>query len=112
MYSIERVKCLPSRGMKRNVRVVGGSCLLPREGGPVGRTGASTPLSAQQSHQWEKNKGLSNATNTDVPKGRLSETVKMTATHSSLFPSHRSLGDKLGQCALLAVPILPHPLSI
>lgn len=47
------------------------------------------------------------ATNTDVPIAKLSETVKMTATHSSLFPSHRSLGDKLGHHALLAATVLP-----
>lgn len=47
------------------------------------------------------------ATNTDVPKAKLSERVKMTATHSSLLPSHRSLGDKLGQCALAAATVLP-----
>lgn len=33
--------------------------------------------------------------------GRLSQAVKVTATHTSLCPSHRSVSDKPGHCATL-----------
>lgn len=102
---------MPSKPLKEMSALSAAAAVTTERGGEVQEQGSQQSPQRSAKSLVGKQQRPFQASNTDVPTAKLSEAVRVTATHSSLFPSHRSLGDKLGHRALAAAPDFPAPPS-
>lgn len=98
---------MPSKSLKEMSSLSVAAAVATERGGEVQEQGSQQSPQRSAESLVGKQQRPFHATTTDVPRAKLSEALRVTATHSSLFPSHRSLGDKLGHRACSAAPGSP-----
>lgn len=98
---------MPSKSLKEMSALSVAAAVATERGGEVQEQGSQQSPQRSAESLVGKQQRPFHATTTDVPRAKLSEALRVTATHSSLFPSHRSLGDKLGHPACSAAPSSP-----